>query len=98
MQKTAYEMRISDWSSDVCSSDLSTAVAGFVASLPPTATAGAEAAEVKPAMPHAQHEQIAQAEPVENWTYTFLNVDEAAFIEAAEIGRAALRERVCQDV
>src|SRR3546814_2440900 len=26
-QKTAYEMRISDWSSDVCSSDLSCAVA-----------------------------------------------------------------------
>src|SRR3546814_7853370 len=25
-QKTAYEMRISDWSSDVCSSDLETAV------------------------------------------------------------------------
>src|SRR3546814_17863195 len=25
-QKTAYEMRISDWSSDVCSSDLSLAV------------------------------------------------------------------------
>src|SRR3546814_1571207 len=25
-QKTAYEMRISDWSSDVCSSDLTTAV------------------------------------------------------------------------
>src|SRR3546814_17842227 len=31
-QKTAYEMRISDWSSDVCSSDLSTA-----ARLAPTA-------------------------------------------------------------
>src|SRR3546814_10820636 len=27
MQKTAYEMRISDWSSDVCSSDLRIAVA-----------------------------------------------------------------------
>src|SRR3546814_3064052 len=26
-QKTAYEMRISDWSSDVCSSDLAIAVA-----------------------------------------------------------------------
>src|SRR3546814_9905244 len=26
-QKTAYEVRISDWSSDVCSSDLSSAVA-----------------------------------------------------------------------
>src|SRR3546814_3741907 len=28
-QKTAYEMRISDWSSDVCSSDLKAAQAGF---------------------------------------------------------------------
>src|SRR3546814_15987129 len=28
-QKTAYEMRISDWSSDVCSSDLSTDVASL---------------------------------------------------------------------
>src|SRR3546814_1567686 len=27
-QKTAYEMRISDWSSDVCSSDLDIAVGG----------------------------------------------------------------------
>src|SRR3546814_5887773 len=27
-QKTAYEMRISDWSSDVCSSDLGVAAAG----------------------------------------------------------------------
>src|SRR3546814_1320594 len=31
-QKTAYEMRISDWSSDVCSSDL----AGFLRSPSPT--------------------------------------------------------------
>src|SRR3546814_2167883 len=29
-QKTAYEMRISDWSSDVCSSDLETAAARLV--------------------------------------------------------------------
>src|SRR3546814_7245538 len=28
-QKTAYEMRISDWSSDVCSSDLQQCTAGF---------------------------------------------------------------------
>src|SRR3546814_5009220 len=28
-QKTAYEMRISDWSSDVCSSDLQAQAAGF---------------------------------------------------------------------
>src|SRR3546814_8714583 len=30
-QKTAYEMRISDWSSDVCSSDLLAGIAGLVA-------------------------------------------------------------------
>src|SRR3546814_2524050 len=29
-QKTAYEMRISDWSSDVCSSDLNTTVVLFI--------------------------------------------------------------------
>src|SRR3546814_9524216 len=29
-QKTAYEMRISDWSSDVCSSDLKTACDAFL--------------------------------------------------------------------
>src|SRR3546814_2564529 len=29
-QKTAYEMRISDWSSDVCSSDLSVARAAVI--------------------------------------------------------------------
>src|SRR3546814_9957624 len=29
-QKTAYEMRISDWSSDVCSSDLKTNIFNFI--------------------------------------------------------------------
>src|SRR3546814_12962126 len=33
-QKTAYEMRISDWSSDVCSSDLATISATFPALFP----------------------------------------------------------------
>src|SRR3546814_20729861 len=33
-QKTAYEMRISDWSSDVCSSDLRTSI--FRSSNPPS--------------------------------------------------------------
>src|SRR3546814_2967976 len=32
-QKTAYEMRISDWSSDVCSSDLAGATGDFARSL-----------------------------------------------------------------
>src|SRR3546814_8631352 len=36
-QKTAYEMRISDWSSDVCSSDLDEVISGFArtAATPP---------------------------------------------------------------
>src|SRR3546814_3182924 len=33
-QKTAYEMRISDWSSDVCSSDLLVAIFSIIASVP----------------------------------------------------------------
>src|SRR3546814_3144668 len=39
-QKTAYEMRISDWSSDVCSSDLSAAVPMTVAQAATTAPMG----------------------------------------------------------
>src|SRR3546814_986507 len=36
-QKTAYEMRISDWSSDVCSSDLAVAYAGRILAFSATA-------------------------------------------------------------
>src|SRR3546814_9638619 len=36
-QKTAYEMRISDWSSDVCSSDLAPS-APIIGALPPNAS------------------------------------------------------------
>src|SRR3546814_3061552 len=38
-QKTAYEMRISDWSSDVCSSDLVSRLATWLQRSPHTATA-----------------------------------------------------------
>src|SRR3546814_8667827 len=40
-QKTAYELRISDWSSDVCSSDLLRAHLGSAFSLEPTLTQSA---------------------------------------------------------
>src|SRR3546814_3832252 len=39
-QKTADEMRISDWSSDVCSSELSAVSSGTVASLDTVVTTG----------------------------------------------------------
>src|SRR3546814_2368193 len=40
-QKTAYEMRISDWSSDVCSSDLSSSATPIVVPSPGVAGEGA---------------------------------------------------------
>src|SRR3546814_1593961 len=52
-QKTAYEMRISDWSSDVCSSDLAALDA---------ATAG-EHEHTTPSLPLAQY----AARYVDNW-------------------------------
>src|SRR3546814_5786137 len=47
-QKTAYEMRISDWSSDVCSSDLQQLTAWLGLAAPVTA-AGWEARAAQPA-------------------------------------------------
>src|SRR3546814_3977022 len=45
-QKTAYEMRISDWSSDVCSSDLTVfAIAGLSRLIEQVATQLADVAE-----------------------------------------------------
>src|SRR3546814_18334396 len=46
-QKTAYEMRISDWSSDVCSSDLRAAVGGEGAERVEIAAIGALAGGVR---------------------------------------------------
>src|SRR3546814_20953871 len=43
-QKTAYEMRISDWSSDVCSSDLGNDLPGAVRLAAGDAVAGLQAA------------------------------------------------------
>src|SRR3546814_2686668 len=85
-QKTAYEMRISDWSSDVCSSDLPSAC--VLRNLP-----GADGAVVfswidrRPADGLADRRQGAQG--------AVLALLRPA---GAEIGRASCRERVCQYV
>src|SRR3546814_3069909 len=81
-QKTAYEMRISDWSSDVCSSDLGATSAAFsppvfASTLPETRISGTVApAPIRIAVAEASFE-IALTE---------------------QIGRASCRERVCQYV
>src|SRR3546814_7541300 len=85
-QKTAYEVRISDWSSDVCSSDLEDSRTLFPqlyfnldqpgAFLPANATSNFQIIDETPAA-------FAQA------TYDFSAI-------GLKIGRATCRERVCQ--
>src|SRR3546814_4921581 len=88
-QKTAYEMRISDWSSDVCSSDL--AAQQTVVRL-----VGNQFDETP---------RIACCQcPWHSIEREQRNLDVQAlrpccrFSEAGEIGRASCRERVCQYV
>src|SRR3546814_5195745 len=94
-QKTAYEMRISDWSSDVCSSDLLAEehlrdnpsrwyLTGFIA-------------------PSDESEEI-EVDPIEGQDNLALEPEGSGAGGAAgdddtpEIGRASCRERVCQYV
>src|SRR3546814_5813112 len=99
-QKTAYEMRISDWSSDVCSSDLPNADG-------PTALATGQAGDVflchpflvhAASWPHRGTEPRVIAQPP-------IALDGSLRLDQAEadlspvalaIGRASCRERVCQ--
>src|SRR3546814_5498144 len=83
-QKTAYEMRISDWSSDVCSSDLIAAAArtgrrGFPWA--PRCPASAGAADGLPP-------RTARSRPC----------PAGSGVRETQIGRASCRERVCQYV
>src|SRR3546814_9919036 len=89
-QKTAYEMRISDWSSDVCSSDLETFLdrkfgktvrEENISPWRRTVCGDLTAAFSRYEAPKAER-------------LPFLPRDE--FIE--ELGRASCRARVCQDV
>src|SRR3546814_5313034 len=81
-QKTAYEMRISDWSSDVCSSDLR---------CNQRLDHGQEKEHLRLSLPAGWAPallaaQIGPARPLRNPGM------------APEIGRASCRERVCQFV
>src|SRR3546814_8155077 len=91
-QKTAYEMRISDWSSDVCSSDL--APIGVQSVVHPDgelATArAAEATGVPMVLSTASSYTIEEAAEA--------NGDGQRWFQLYwphEIGRASCRERVC---
>src|SRR3546814_2472768 len=87
-QKTAYEMRISDWSSDVCSSDLNFP-AGKLPGLAPYASlyVNASQGEGDAVVPWNTGEQWERIDDIESR----LPLD-------GEIGRASGRGRVCQYV
>src|SRR3546814_1247796 len=89
-QKTAYEMRISDWSSDVCSSDL----------FPHDAKAYAFTGDaLKKAWPKL-HAGDCEPFPDDKRAAALLKAagKAAPKLDAAEIGRAACRESGCQYV
>src|SRR3546814_7451161 len=101
-------MRISDWSSDVCSSDLRRIVADAKVAPPPhVAAAGMENLALDPAGPDA--DVIIHPLLTQHLRKAFGRRDQrvAAAIEPAQpgdaerfekIGRASCRERVCQYV
>src|SRR3546814_7811257 len=106
-QKTAYELRISDWSSDVCSSDLPVvALLGCLTGLGAMANhrelTAARAAGLSPsrlARPVAGAAGLliviaflAQTYGIPYWERMALR------LRAEEIGRASCRERVCKSV
>src|SRR3546814_9683206 len=96
-QKTAYEMRISDWSSDVCSSDLSgtTLITDELPEALGTVGTGFSLLDFI-------EQTIAQAEASQQeFGETFDGGRQGEFRELlvdTEIGRASWRERVCQYV
>src|SRR3546814_6817416 len=84
-QKTAYEMRISDWSSDVCSSDLLGQVAGVFLE------------RVIGVLGRCRIRRASLAQRLDGGV-EILRRHPRAGQDLAEIGRASCRERVCQYV
>src|SRR3546814_13957478 len=90
-QKTAYEMRISDWSSDVCSSDLE------VCRTPARAVQGRSApARQGTGAPRHLRRSPPLPRPRPRDPHPRRSVEGA--LRHIEIGRASCRERVCQYV
>src|SRR3546814_5690241 len=83
-QKTAYEMRISDWSSDVCSSDLNHE-ANENRIIGEHSERDIPLDQVPRAAMNAARAQLA-------------SISKAEQVTRKEIGRASCRERVCQYV
>src|SRR3546814_14377370 len=91
-QKTSYEMRISDWSSDVCSSDLAPLV-GAVTTRPPAAFSSFTASAKR-----LTHSKICAGPRAFCCRSSRLWMARARRRTLRQIGRASRRDRGCQDV
>src|SRR3546814_4750763 len=89
-QKTAYEMRISDWSSDVCSSDL-----GYDQQV--TVISELKKKAEKKSGPSKSKQKAEQDLFLLKQTFEQSDLDSRNKLQD-EIGRASCRERVCQYV
>src|SRR3546814_5295151 len=91
-QKTAYEMRISDWSSDVCSSDLDALARHYARH--------SRVERIVNGLPEFAY--APEASPGPNYPHVVLGWSGVAASHPhdleAEIGRAACRDRVCKYV
>src|SRR3546814_10098408 len=109
-QKTAYEMRISDWSSDVCSSDLDVMAltptrtwvkigALFEQSIRSSGESFYQGRIDDPSMSRPMDIALfAKEEGGYDIAWTRRRARQDAPDSGAQIGRASCRERVCQDV
>src|SRR3546814_7074091 len=86
-QKTAYELRISDWSSDVCSSDLMSALVGQSQG----ATGALQATQAGNQLLALQAQQLADLTAVVAANGRAQNLSEAERAAAAEQGREQRR-------
>src|SRR3546814_5939128 len=90
-QKTAYEVRISDWSSDVCSSDL--AAFGPERARLVRRPARQRGAGARSRRAHSLRALVPAPRARPDLRYALLSG-----APARQIGRASCRESVCQDV
>src|SRR3546814_3879294 len=92
-QKTAYEMRISDWSSDVCSSDLPLIPRHIASRLVMQVRASGT-----PLIPTRKIVDFLGIRAMEGGDGGLSTSLAASSYRSQEIGRASCRERVCQYV
>src|SRR3546814_4161297 len=98
-QKTAYEMRISDWSSDVCSSDLVTK-AGDITGAMKTCALAFGGVDIIVNNAGLSISKSLEDHTEKDWDILYDVLVKGQFLvtQGAEIGRASCRERVCQYV